>query len=160
VVGVNTAILGGTRTASGVGFAIPSNTVRRVVPYLIQKGEYRHSWLGISGMTLVTAQQEAMDTPADLDGVMVTTVSPQGPAAAAGLLGTEESVESPIGPMPINGDIITAVDGNPVTRMSDLIGYLESQTQPGDTIKLTVWRNGETTDIDVTLGERPAAINQ
>jgi 2-alkenal reductase len=155
VVGVNTAILGGTRTASGVGFAIPSNTVRRVVPYLIQNGEYKHSWLGIAGMTVTPAQREAMHAPADLRGVMVREANPQGPAAAAGLNGTTETVETPRGSLPINGDVITAVDGNPVTRMSDLISYLETQTQPGDTITLTVWRNGETIDIQVTLGERP-----
>lgn len=160
VIGVNTAILGGTRTSSGVGFAIPSNTVRRVVPYLIQNGEYRHSWLGISGATVTTAQREAMGAPADLHGVMVTTVTAGGPAEAAGLMGTEESVESPIGPIPINGDVITAADGNAITQMSDLIGYLESSTLPGNTIMLTVWRGGETIELEVTLGERPAAINQ
>jgi 2-alkenal reductase len=156
VVGVNTAILTATRTGSGVGFAIPSNTVRRIVPYLIANGEYAHAWLGISGTTLVPAQRDAMNLPADLRGVMVSEVAESGPAEQAGLLGTTQVIQTPFGPQPVEGDIITAINGEPVSTMEELIGYLEDNTLPGDTVTLTVWRAGEFMDIQVPLAGRPA----
>ncbi|NDJ75274.1 MAG: PDZ domain-containing protein [Chloroflexi bacterium] len=155
VIGVNTAILSSTRSASGVGFAIPANTVRRVVPYLIETGEYDHSWLGISGMTVIPAQREAMNLPVDFRGVMVTAVSRQGPAALAGLSGASGVVGTPFGRVEVDGDIITAVNNTPVAQMSDLIAYLEAETLPGDEITLTVWRNGNLVNIEVELRERP-----
>ncbi|MBI5668730.1 MAG: trypsin-like peptidase domain-containing protein [Chloroflexi bacterium] len=155
VIGVNAAILSASRSGSGVGFAIPSNTVRRVVPYLIQDGEFRHSYLGISGGPLQPAQREAMGLPVDVNGVMVAGVVPGGPAEAAGLRGTEEAVSSPFGDLPINGDIITAINGEPVTQVADLTGYLEANTLPGDTVTLTIWRDGQTQDVLITLQERP-----
>lgn len=155
VIGVNTAILSRSGTGSGVGFAIPSNTVRRIVPYLIEFGRYEHSWLGISGMTLMPAQRSFMELPDSFRGVMVTLVSRQGPAAQAGLRGTNRVINTPLGTLPIGGDIITAINGEPIARMDQLISYLEDKTLPGDTITLTVWRNGQTFDVDVTLAARP-----
>jgi len=155
VIGVNTAILSRSGTGSGVGFAIPSNTVRRIVPYLIEFGRYEHSWLGISGMTLMPAQRSFMELPDSFRGVMVTLVSGQGPAAQAGLRGTNRAINTPLGTLPIGGDIITAINGEPIARMDQLISYLEDKTLPGDTITLTVWRNGQTFDVDVTLAARP-----
>ncbi len=155
VIGVNTAILSRSGTGSGVGFAIPSNTVRRIVPYLIEFGRYEHSWLGISGMTLMPAQRSFMELPDSFRGVMVTLVSRQGPAAQAGLRGTNRAINTPLGTLPIGGDIITAINGEPIARMDQLISYLEDKTLPGDTITLTVWRNGQTFDVDVTLAARP-----
>jgi len=155
VIGVNTAILGGTRTASGVGFAIPSNTVRRIVPYLMERGEYQHSWLGISGTTLTPAQREAMNIPGDVRGVMIIEVALGGAAEEAELMGATQTIETPFGQLPVGGDIIIAVNGEPIHRMSDLIVFLESHTLPGDTITLTLWRHGETVEIPVTLKARP-----
>lgn len=155
VIGVNTAILSASRTGSGVGFAVPSNTVRRVVPYLIQDGEFRHSYLGIQGGELQPAQREELQLPLDITGVMVAAVTPGGPAEEAGLQGTEETISSPFGELPINGDIITAINGEPVTQVADLTAYLEANTQPGDTVTLTIWRGGQTEDVPITLQERP-----
>lgn len=155
VIGVNTAILGGTSTSSGVGFAIPSNTVRRIVPYLIQYGEYQHTWLGITGSTLVNAQRDAMNLSDDVRGVMVVSVTNNGSAAAAGLRGATGTTRAPGGNYPINGDIITAINGKPVTEMNDLVSYLDSDTQPGDTVTLNVLRDGSPTTIQVTLQARP-----
>lgn len=156
VIGVNTAILTESGSGSGVGFSVPANTVRRIVPHLIADGEYKHSFLGISGTSLNPAQRDAMNLPADVNGVMVADVTPQGPAAQAGLQGTNRTINTPLGELPIQGDIITAIDGAPVVQMPDLISYLEANTQPGSTVTLSIWRDGETIDMSVTLEERPA----
>lgn len=155
VIGVNVAILSGTGSNSGVGFAIPANTVRRVVPYLLEKGTYEHSWLGISGLTLRPEQRTALELSSDVAGVMVTDVTRGGPAAGAGLRGAESEIQSPVGRLPVGGDIITAVNGDAVPTMDDLISYLDTTTLPGDTITLSVWRDGQNIELPVTLQPRP-----
>lgn len=157
VVGVNTAILSESRTASGVGFAIPANTVRRIVPYLVADGAFDHSWLGISGTTVGATQIEAMNLPDDVRGAIVSEVVRGGPAAAAGLRGATDAVNTPFGPVVVNGDIIVAIDDQPITQMSDLIAYLESRTLPGDTVTLRIWRDGQYLDLTVTLQARPTS---
>jgi S1-C subfamily serine protease len=157
VIGVNTAILSDSNSGSGVGFAIPSDSVRIIVPYLIANGKYEHSWLGIAGGTLLPAERSAMNLPATLQGVMVSDVTSGGPAAQAGLQAATGQTNTPFGPVPTNGDIITAVNGQKITQMSDLIDYLEFNTHPGDKITLSVWRNGKTVDLTVTLQPRPAS---
>ncbi len=155
VIGVNAQIASESGSGSGVGFAIPSNIVRRVVPNLIQSGHYQHSFLGISGTPLSPQQRESMNLPADFTGVMVADVAPGGPAEAAGLQGATSTVSTPFGDLPVNGDIITAVNDTPVAQMNDLIAYLEDNTQPGDQVNLTVWRDGQTMTVPVTLQARP-----
>lgn len=159
VVGVNTAILSGSGSGSGVGFAVPSNTVRRIVPYLIRFGEYQHSYLGITGAALAPAQREAMNLPVDFGGVIVAGVVPEGPAARAGLEGTRETIDTPFGEAPVKGDIITAINGTPINQMNDLITYLEANTQPGDPVTITIWRDGEIMDVAATLQARPDVSN-
>lgn len=154
VIGITTAILSGTRSASGVGFAIPSNTVRRIVPYLIENGEFEHSWLGIAGMTLLPAQRRAMELEAGVTGVMVSDVTANSPASRAGLTEATGSVDTPFGRLATGGDIITAIDGSPVTQMSDLISYLDDQTRPGDVVTLSILRDGSPMQVQVTLAPR------
>ncbi|MCD4684373.1 MAG: trypsin-like peptidase domain-containing protein [Anaerolineae bacterium] len=155
VVGVNTAILSDSNSNSGVGFAIPSNTVRRIVPYLINQGYYDHAWLGIGIGDLYPAQREAMGLSATQRGVIVTDVVQNGPAARAGLSGATGMINTPMGSRVVNGDIITAVNEQPIDTMNDLIAYLETQTLPGDVIMLTVLRAGNTLQLAVTLQPRP-----
>jgi S1-C subfamily serine protease len=155
VIGVNTAILSDSNSGSGVGFAIPSNSVRLIVPYLIANGKYEHSWLGIAAGTLQPSERSAMNLPADLQGVMVSQVSSGGPAAQAGVKAATGTQNTPFGQVPTNGDIITAINGQKITQMSDLIDYLEFNTHPGDKITLTVWRDGKSVDLTVTLQARP-----
>jgi len=155
VIGVNTAIMSESRSASGVGFAIPSNTVRRIVPYLIAEGSYTHSWLGIAGATLLPEQREAMGLGEDVKGVIVSEVTRGGPAQKAGLSGAQQTITTPFGRLAVGGDIITAVNDKPIEKMSDLITYLEANTLPGDTITLRVLRGTETVEIPVTLQPRP-----
>jgi len=157
VVGVNTAILSGSGTGSGVGFAVPANTVRRIAPYLIQNGQYQHVWLGITGSGITAGMRQAIGLRSDVTGVMVVDVVDGSPAAKAGLQGTEDTTNTAFGPAPIGGDIITAIDGQPVRDMSDLITYLEAETLPGDTVTLSVIRGDAEQQIPVTLEARPAA---
>ncbi len=160
VIGVNTAIASATRSASGVGFAVPSNTVRRIVPYLIANGTYRHSYLGITGGPLSPEQREIMRMPITMNGVMVASVLPDGPAEKAGLRGSRMTINTPFGEQPINGDVIIAINGQPVSQVPDLTAYLLKNTQPGDTVTLRVWRDGAEIDVPVTLQERPTSLPQ
>jgi 2-alkenal reductase len=155
VIGVNTAILSRNNASSGVGFAIPANQVRRVVPYLIENGVYNHSWLGISGFDVQPQQLSAMNLAGDLRGVMIATVTPNGPAEIAGLRGTNQAIDAAFGALPVNGDIITAINGQSMTEMSEIIAYLNSTTLPGDTVSMTVLRDGQQLEIPVTLQARP-----
>jgi S1-C subfamily serine protease len=140
VIGVNFAIQAEVRANAGVGFAIPASIVRRVVPALIADGAYDWPYLGIGGATIGAGLAALVDLPEQMLGVYVNEVIPRGPAARAGI---------------VQGDIITAVDGEEVTGFEDLIGYLITETNPGDTIVLTVLRNGEIRDATVTVGIRP-----
>ena len=155
VIGVNTAILSGSGTGSGVGFSIPSNTVRRIVPYLIENGEFDHAWLGISGVTLQPAGIRAMELPEETQGVVVATVTEDGPSANLLQGSGNSSVETPFGLVPVGGDVITAIDGSPITDMEELISYLEANTLPGDVISLDIWRDGQQISVDVPLQARP-----
>lgn len=145
VIGVNSQILSQTRSNSGVGFAVPSNLVKRVSQELIARGEMTYSYLGITGGDIDLNWIESYNLPNNMRGVPVTQVLPNGPAAQAGIRSfTDRSV-----------DIITAVDGRPLLGFNTLISYLAGNTSPGQTITLSVVRNGELVDIPVILGRRP-----
>ena len=156
VIGMNTAIFSRTGVYSGVGFAIPSNTVAKEVPMLIKNGSYDHPWLGISGGKISPDLIKAMGLPTNYKGVIVGSVQQGGPAQKAGLRGLTEDVR---GTTKI-GDIITVVDGHPVRQIDDIINYIESQKNVGDNIKLTVNRNGQIMDPTATLQARPNTISQ
>jgi 2-alkenal reductase len=155
VIGVNSAILSRSNSSAGVGFALPVNQVRRVVPYLIAYGQYQHSFLGISGTTLQPAQRQLMNLPPDLRGVMVASVAPNGPAARAGLRGASQAASSPFGDLPLGGDIITSINGIAVSEMSDLIAYLSANTLPGDIITVQLIRDGQLIETQIQLIARP-----
>lgn len=157
VIGMNTAILTESRTGSGsgVGFSVPANQIRRVVPYLIQNGSYRYSFLGISGATVQSEQRQAMNLAADVQGVVVVNVVSGSPAAAAGLQPSTEGIRTNFGVQPSNGDIITAINGVGVSNMGDLTAYLTANTMPGDVANLTILRGGSSINVSVTLAERP-----
>lgn len=148
VIGVNTAIKSSTGDFSGIGFAIPSNTVSRIVPYLIKDGKYDHPWLGIAGTSLTPDLAEKMGLPRDFKGVAIASVTPGGPADKAGIIGaTRNDVPA--------GDVITAIDGNAVKRIEDVIYYIEEQTSVGDKLTITVYRDGQSQDLTATLQARP-----
>ncbi len=157
VVGVNAQIETSGTSASnlGVGFAIPVSIVQRVIPALIQTGTYKWSYLGVQGGDLDPYQVKAMSLPVE-QGAYVSVVTSGGPAEAAGLQGTTQQVTQDGHPIEIGGDVITAVNGQPVKNFDDLLVYLSLQTSPGQQVTLTILRNGQNRDIQVTLGTRPA----
>ena len=144
VVGVTSAIISPVAASSGIGFAIPSVIVQRVVPALIANGSYQHPYLGISGTTLTTEMAAQLGLPAGQRGALIVQVVSGGPAAAAGLQGSETS-----------GDVVTAVDGQPVDSIDDLISYLARYGTAGELVNFTVLRSGQTLTVPVTLGTRP-----
>jgi S1-C subfamily serine protease len=154
VIGVNTAIASSSGTNSGVGFAIPVDIVKRVVPELIAQGSYQHPWLGISGATLSPELIEAAALPVT-SGVLISTVEPGSPAEKAGLRGGDRQVQVSGVPMLIGGDLVITIDKVEVKRFDDLVNYLASYTTVGDVVTLTVIRDDREISVDVTLEERP-----
>ena len=158
VVGVNSQILSRSGSGSGVGFAIPSNLVQRVADSIINQGDVNYSYLGISSRPndVDLALIEAMGLPNDTRGVVVQSVDQSGPAGQGGLRNAGNFVTIDGINVPRSADIITAIDNTPVTSFSSLIGYLASNTQPGQTVNLTVLRDGTNlVSLPVVLGARP-----
>lgn len=153
VIGVNTQILSERRANSGVGFAVPSNLVRRAANDLIEFGEVSYGFLGIEGDDVDLDIILDLDLPNNFQGVVVVQVNPGTPASRAGInvprtnsLRSGEGYES--------ADIIIAINDNPITSVADLLAYIAANTRPGDTVKMTIQRDGELLDIDLTLGSR------
>ena len=157
VIGMNTAILSRTGSYSGVGFAIPSNAIAKEVPVLIKGGTYAHPWLGISGGKITPDIAQSAGLPANYKGVVVGSVQPGSPADKAG---TQALTQDMAGSNTHIGDIITAIDGHPTRQIDDIINYVDSNKNVGDNVKLTINRNGQTTDVTATLQARPDTISQ
>ncbi|HDJ21807.1 MAG TPA: PDZ domain-containing protein [Candidatus Bathyarchaeota archaeon] len=155
VVGMNTAIISNTRDFSGIGFAIPSDTITREVGSLIENGTYQHPWLGISGLNLTPDLAEAMGLDRDTRGTLVVDVLPGGPADQAGIRGSTTRIILGGRIFFIGGDIIIGVDGVSMPNFYDLQVYLTRNTRPGQKITLTIIRGGEAMDVEFTLGVRP-----
>jgi S1-C subfamily serine protease len=163
VIGVNTAIRTETGVFEGVGFAVPSATVMRVVPELIEDQRVDYSWLGISSESTengytVAALAETLDLPVSA-GVLVATVNDDSPASEAGLRGGTRRETIRERDICVGGDIIVAINGSYVRTMDELVAYLVANTHPGDTITLLVVRGTETFDVPVQLKARPSDDN-
>jgi 2-alkenal reductase len=156
VIGVNTAIRTESGEFQGIGFAVPANTVRRVVPQLIQTGRAAYAWLGIDSSSVFTVASvaEALNLPVDY-GVLITSVAPGSPAEAAGLRGGDETTTIRGKPLATGGDLIIAINGERLQDFTALLAFLIDHTAPGDTITLTIIRSNATFDVTVTLQERP-----
>lgn len=153
VIGINEQIVSQTGGNQGLGFAVPINTARRSYEQIKEFGEVRYAWLGIQGQTITSDMAQAFDLPVD-NGVLVARVVPDGPADKAGIRGgdREASVQGQM--FVVGGDIITRVDGTSVPTMAELIGTID-EYEPGDTVKLTIVRDGNEQTVDVTLEQRP-----
>jgi len=160
VIGINSLILSRSGSSSGVGFAVPIDMAKRVVPVLIEEGEYHYAWLSVTGTDLTPDIVEAMDLPADTRGALVIEVGEGGPADEAGLRGSTETVEIKGRPLEIGGDIILAIDGTPVQDMDDVIVYLVKNTRPGQEVDLSILRSGQEQKLTVELGERPGSVRR
>jgi 2-alkenal reductase len=156
VVGVNAQIeTSGTSDSNiGVGFAIPVSIIRRVVPTLIETGHYDWPWLGVSGYTVNPSLVQAMNLPVE-QGAYVSSLTEGGPALAAGLQATTETITQDSRQVEVGGDVITAIDGQPVKTFDDILVYLSLQTTPGQEIMLTILRDGQYQDVTLELGTRP-----
>ena len=152
VVGVNSAGIA-KKSAENIGFAIAPTTVNKVVPSLIQTGEYKHAYLGTATVPITPQLAEANEFNTT-NGVYVHKVAEDGPAAGV-LQGTTEFATSGQQQIPVGGDVIVAIDGQPIASGEDLASYLLTNAKPGDTVTLTIIRDGERQQVDVTLGERP-----
>jgi S1-C subfamily serine protease len=153
MIGMNTAILSGTNTFSGIGFAIPSNDITRVVRALIEKGYYPHPYLGLRDGTLTSDLAQDAGIPVNLKGAYVDSLMKNGPADKAGIHGSTRDQYS----KKHLGDIIIAADGHNVTTSDDLVSYIGHKSV-GDNITLTVYRNGHTIDLKTTLAARPSPL--
>jgi serine protease Do len=155
VIGVTAAIESPVRANAGIGFAIPSVIVQKVVPVLIAEGRYEHSWLGLSGAPLSLELNEAMKLAAGQRGVLVMDTTPGGPADEAGLRGSDREVAIDGQQVRVGGDVIVAADGQVVNDFEDLVTYLARHTEVGQTITLNVLREGKEVSVQVTLAARP-----
>ncbi len=154
IVGINTAIQSATGEFTGVGFAVPSQTLAKIVPSLIQNGEYKHPWIGISGRDIDPDLAKVLDLN-DAVGFLVVTVVPDSPASKAGLQGSENIVEREGVQYAVGGDIILSVDGVDVRKISDILIHLQRAKSVGDEMVLEILRDNRTTNFTIVLGERP-----
>jgi 2-alkenal reductase len=154
VIGVNTAIRTTTGGNTGVGFAVPVNLVKRVVPRLIAEGHYDHPQLGIRGLTITPVLVEAMDLPVD-GGVLVSEVTADSPAGKAGIRGGTREVSIRGDLVREGGDIIVSIDGQETNQFEDLLSYIVMETEVGQEIAVAIIRDGEERAVKVVLGARP-----
>jgi S1-C subfamily serine protease len=159
VVGITRALastslsLDGQPGSIGIGFAVPVNILKRVVPSLIQNGKYDYPYLGVSVLPEINLlEQEALGLPQSSGGYILSVV-PGGPCDKAGIL--SGTTPTSIADLYAGGDLIIAVDGQPVIVFGDLLSYILENKSPGDTIRLTIIRDKQQKEVDVTLGKRP-----
>ncbi len=147
VIGVNTAGI----FPGGIGLAVPSNTVLKIIPILMEEKNYTHPWLGVTGNTLTAdiAKREKLDRTQK--GVIIDTIVRDSPADLAGLNGSSVNQFGE----KRGGDLITALDGKPIIKMEDLISYLELNKAVNDNATLSIFRDGESIDKEITLKSRP-----
>ena len=164
VIGINTAISSSTGTYSGVGFAIPSKSITRIIPSLLKSGTYSHPWLGISGANLTPDMEKNLGLPRNYKGVLVVDVAQGGPAEKAKIQPANEQSGGTFGSTTriTGGEIITMLDGHSVKRMEDIIGYLEESKSVGDSVKLTIVKNDNLSSpftLSCVLEKRPSSAS-
>jgi len=154
VVGINTAIQSISGGNTGIGFAVPSNTAIKIVPSLIEDGEYHHPWIGISGRDIDPDLARVLELK-DAKGFLIITVVDGSPADKAGLKGMTATQVIDGEEYPAGGDIIISVDDKEVRKISDILIHLQREKSVGDTMALGVLRDGEFMHISLELVERP-----
>lgn len=154
VIGINTAIQTETGEFSGVGFAIPSNTMKKIVPVLIQTGHYKHPWLGVSGISVDPDLADSLSLPAH-SGFLIENIVSDSPASKAGLHASNQTKTVDGIKYKFGGDIIIGVDNTQVTKLEDLLNYLQDYKSAGDNMIMHIVRDNKTMDVTLTLQERP-----
>jgi S1-C subfamily serine protease len=155
VIGINSAIFSTTGQFAGVGFAIPSDTMAKVVPSLITTGSFQHPWLGVAGrdMTPGIADRLGLEEPR---GFLVMEVVDGSPAAQAGIRGGDEDATIDGAPVKLGGDVIVGVDNKTVRKIDDILVYLQREKAVGDELQLTILRDGQEMQVTAVLGARPS----
>ncbi len=156
LIGVTSAIESSSQSNSGIGFVIPSNIVQKVASSIVKTGAYNHPWLGISGTTLTPDLATAMGLNAQQQGALVVDVVSGGPAAKAGLQASTQNTTVSGQQVSVGGDVITAINGQPITKFDDLSTYLLTNTEAGQNVTLTILRQGKEQTVQVTLGTLPS----
>ncbi len=155
VVGINTAIQSATGEFAGIGFAVPSNTISKIVPVLIKEGKYKQPWLGISGVDIDPDLANILGLQ-DTKGFLVVTVVKDSPAEKAGMHGSSETKEIDGIKYQIGGDVILSIDHKDVRKIDDILIYLQREKKVGDTITLEILREDRVTNFELILEERPS----
>ena len=157
VIGINSQIITTSKSSAGIGFAVPVNIAKKVVPDLISYGKHEYAWLGVEGFNVGTAVAEALGLNRDTRGAFISGIVEDGPADKAGLRGSSGETEIEGSTIPVGGDIIVAIDGQEISGVDDVVSYLINQGEPGETHIFTVIRDKELMDVPVTLGTRPSS---
>ena len=159
VIGVNAQIQTNSLSGnnSGVGFAIPVSIVKRVIPEMIENGYYDWAWLGVAGTDMSPVIAEAMNVEV-VKGAYLSSIVENGPAEKAGLHGSVDTESINGRTVPIGGDVIVAINGQPVSSFDDLLIYVALESSPGKEVTLTILRDGELIDVVLKLDSRPETI--
>lgn len=155
VVGINTAIFSNTGVYSGVGFAIPSNTISKVATSLIQNGSYHHPYIGIVGLSLIPDLSKQIGLN-QTKGFLITSITKGSPADKSGLRAGSTTTTINGRDVEVGGDIILKIDNRDVSKIDDILAYLESQKHVGDKVHFTILRDNEIKELDLILGDRPS----
>ncbi|MGB5091242.1 MAG: trypsin-like peptidase domain-containing protein, partial [Nitrososphaeraceae archaeon] len=155
VVGINTAIFSNTGVYSGVGFAIPSNTISKVATSLIQNGSYHHPYIGIIGLSLTPDLSKQIGLN-QTKGFLITSITKGSPADKSGLRAGSTTTTYNGRDVEVGGDIILKIDNREVSKIDDILAYLESQKHVGDKVHFTILRDNAIKELDLTLGDRPS----
>jgi putative serine protease PepD len=153
IIGINTAIFSPSGGSVGIGFAVPADTARRIIPELLAKGYVSHPWMGVSLYPLTPGVAKALGLSTER-GALIVEVVKGGPAHRAGLRGGSKMVQVGNAVIPAGGDVVTALEGAPVASSEELIRAIRKQ-RPGDQVRLRVLRDGKSQDVALVLGERP-----
>ena len=156
VIGINTAIFSATGVYSGVGFAIPSYLIQKVVPSLITTGEYQHPYLGISGTDIDADIAEIMKLQ-NTTGFLVIQVTAGSPADKAGIHGGSILTKIDGRDVELGGDVIVGIDDKPIRKIDDILSYLDREKKVGENVTLSIVRNEQIEKLDLTLANRPAS---
>ena len=154
IIGINSAIFTPSGGAVGIGFAIPVNTAKKLLPELIARGRASYPWLGISGMDITPSLARTLNLPAK-EGVVIAQLAPGGPAARAGLRGSQRRVRVGNYMVSVGGDIIQALDGQKIAAVDDLTGFLDEKKKAGEDVRVDILRDGKPLTIVVRLGDLP-----
>lgn len=154
VIGINTAIQSTTGEFTGVGFSIPSQTISKIVPTLIEEKEYRHPWVGIAGRDIDPDLARILNLT-EAVGFLIITVVEDSPASKAGLIGSNQTIQVEGDSYAIGGDIIVSADGVEVRKIDDILVHLQRSKTVGDEMILEILRNEKIVEVTVILQERP-----